>query len=98
MTDFKDEKKLWLMCNAERQFSSLVNRNLLLHEGFCLKIVITRPPYWASLSFRKVNNFTQILVDCNKVAHKSLSHVHVEIIVQLEKTPLKDVWCIDLYN
>ena len=40
----------------------------------------------------------QTLVDCNKVAHKSLSHVHVEISDQLEKTALKDVWCIDFYN
>ena len=53
MTDFKDEKKLRLMYNAERQFSSIVNRNFLLREGFCLKIVITRPPYWTTVSFHK---------------------------------------------
>ena len=46
MTDFKDKKKLRLMCNAERQFSSIVNGNFLLREGivnkegFCLKIMI----------------------------------------------------------
>ena len=33
MTDFKDEKKLRLMYNAERQFSSIVNRNFLFENS-----------------------------------------------------------------